>query len=63
LSVDSPVGKVTIRAEDHQVMLPMFMGVTTKMEGQQVLVASDIITISAEDSMPSLEEIRKARQL
>ena len=63
LSVDSPVGTVTMRGEDHQVMLPMFMGVTAKVAGQSVLAASDIVTISAEEAMPSLEEIRKARQL
>jgi len=63
LSVDSPVGKVTMRAEDHQVMLPMFMGVTAKVEGQSVLAAKDIVTISAEDAMPSLDEILKARHL
>ncbi|WP_020677477.1 ABC transporter substrate-binding protein [Geopsychrobacter electrodiphilus] len=62
LSVDSPVGKVTMRAEDHQVMLPMFMGVTTKAAGQSVLIAKDIVTIPAEETMPSLDEIRKARQ-
>jgi branched-chain amino acid transport system substrate-binding protein len=44
-------------------MLPMFMGMTTKVEGKQFLVASEIITIPAEESMPSLDEIRKARQL
>lgn len=61
-SVDSPVGKVTMRAEDHQIMLPMFMGVTTKTAGQSNLVAKDIVTISAEDTMPNLDEILKARQ-
>ena len=63
LSVDSPVGKVTMRAEDHQVMLPMFMGVTTTAKGNSVLVARDIVTISAKEAMPSLDEIRKARKL
>ncbi|MCF6178224.1 MAG: ABC transporter substrate-binding protein [Geopsychrobacter sp.] len=62
LSVDSPVGQVTMRAEDHQVMLPMFMGVTTKAAGKSVLVARDIVTISATEAMPSLDAIRKARQ-
>lgn len=59
--VDSPVGKVTMRAYDHQAMLPMFMGVTKKVAGYDFLVATDIVTIPGEDVMPSIEEIKKAR--
>ena len=61
LSVNSPVGKVTMRAYDHQVMLPMFMGVTKKVAGYNFLIASDIVTIPPKDVMPSIEEIKKAR--
>ena len=61
MTVDSPVGKLTIRPYDHQVMLPMFMGVTKKAPGYDFLIASDIVTISGEDVMPSIEEIKKAR--
>jgi branched-chain amino acid transport system substrate-binding protein len=61
LSVDSPIGKVTMRAEDHQVMLPMFMGKTAKVAGEDTFVAVDIVTIPAEELMPSVEEIMKAR--
>ncbi len=61
MSVDSPVGKVTIRAFDHQVMLPMYMGVTKKAPGYDFLIASDIVTIPAEETMPSIEEIKKER--
>ena len=59
--VDSPVGKVTMRAYDHQAMLPMFMGVTKKKPGYDFLVADDIVTLPPEDVMPSIEEIKKAR--
>ena len=31
MTVDTPVGKVTMRAYDHQAMLPMYMGVTKKV--------------------------------
>jgi len=59
--VDSPVGKVTMRAYDHQAMLPMYMGVTKKKPGYDFLVADDIVTLAPEEVMPSIEEIRKAR--
>jgi len=59
--VNSPVGKVTMRAYDHQAMLPMFMGVTKKVAGYDFLIATDIVTISGKDVMPSIAEIKKAR--
>ncbi|MGO9118481.1 MAG: ABC transporter substrate-binding protein [Desulfomonilaceae bacterium] len=62
LSIDSPIGKLTVRAGDNQVMLPMFMGVTKKVPGYDFLIATDITTIPAEEVMPSLEEIKKARE-
>jgi branched-chain amino acid transport system substrate-binding protein len=59
--VDSPVGKVTMRAYDHQAMLPMYMGVTKKAPGYDFLIADEIVTLSPEEVMPSVEEIKKAR--
>lgn len=61
MSVDTPVGKVTMRAYDHQAMLPMFMGVTKKAGGYDFLTATDIVTIPGNEAMPSIEEIKKAR--
>ena len=60
--VDSPVGKVTMRAYDHQAMLPMFMGVTKKAAGYDFLIASDIVTIPGNEVMPSIEEIKASRK-
>ena len=60
--VNSPVGKVTMRAYDHQAMLPMFMGVTKKAAGYDFLIATDIVTIPGKDVMPSIAEIKKARK-
>jgi branched-chain amino acid transport system substrate-binding protein len=60
--VDSPVGKVTMRAYDHQAMLPMFMGVTQKAAGYDYLIASDIVTIPGNEVMPSIEEIKASRK-
>ena len=59
--VDSPVGKVTMRAYDHQAMLPMFMGVTQKAAGYDFLIAKDIVTIPGDEVMPTIEDIKKAR--
>jgi branched-chain amino acid transport system substrate-binding protein len=61
MQVDTPVGTVTLRACDHQAMLPMYMGVTKKMDGYDFLVAADIETIPAEDAIPTCEEIETAR--
>jgi branched-chain amino acid transport system substrate-binding protein len=61
MQVDSPVGPVVLRACDHQAMLPLYMGVTKKEAGYDFLIASDIVTISGEDAMPSCESIEKAR--
>lgn len=61
LSVSSPVGRVTIRAFDHQVELPMFTGVTKKEPGFKYLVASDIVTIPGDELMPSIAAIKQDR--
>ena len=62
LTVDSPVGPVTMRACDHQATLPMFMGVTKKVAGYDFLMATDIVTIPGDDVMPSCEEIAASRK-
>jgi branched-chain amino acid transport system substrate-binding protein len=61
MSIDTPVGEVTMRAYDHQATLPMFMGVTKKAPGYDFLIATDIVTIPGKDAMPTIEEIKKAR--
>jgi branched-chain amino acid transport system substrate-binding protein len=55
------VGEVEMRAFDHQAMLPMFMGVTKKVPEYPFLIAGDMITIPAQEVMPSIDEIKKAR--
>jgi len=61
ISVDTPVGQVTMRAYDHQATLPMFMGFTKKSPEYDFLIATDIVTIPGKDAMPTIEEIKKAR--
>jgi branched-chain amino acid transport system substrate-binding protein len=60
--IDSPVGKLELRACDHQVALPMFFGVTKKSSQYDFLVASDLVTVDAKDFMPTCEEIKALRK-
>ena len=59
--VDSPAGKIEMRACDHQAMLPMYLGITKKEPGKDYIVASDIVTLTGDEVMPTCEEIREAR--
>jgi len=59
--IDSPVGKVEMRACDHQAVLPMFLGVTKKVPQYDFVISSDIVTFSGKDIMPSCEEIKRIR--
>lgn len=61
LSVDSPVGAVTMRACDHQAELPMFMGVTKKSPDYPFLIAADIEIIPGPQTLPTCLEIKEAR--
>ena len=61
LTVDTPVGKMKMRAYDHQAMGPAFFGVTTKSPDYPFFIARDIEIIPGEDIMPTIEEIKAAR--
>ncbi|UCD72450.1 MAG: ABC transporter substrate-binding protein [Syntrophobacterales bacterium] len=61
LKIDSPAGEVEMRACDHQVVLPIFMGVTKKVPEYDFHISTDIITLTGDDVMPTCEEIMKAR--
>jgi branched-chain amino acid transport system substrate-binding protein len=59
---DTPVGKLEIRACDHQLTLPMFWGVTKKSpDYKEFLIATDVVTIPASEYMPTCDQIKKAR--
>jgi branched-chain amino acid transport system substrate-binding protein len=62
LTIDSPVGKVTVRDFDHQLMLPMFVGVTESSPDYDFLVAGNIETIPADQIMMTIDEVKKARE-
>jgi branched-chain amino acid transport system substrate-binding protein len=59
--VDSPAGKIEMRACDHQAVLPMLLGITKKVPQYDFLISSDIVTYSGKDIMPTCEEIKKVR--
>jgi branched-chain amino acid transport system substrate-binding protein len=61
MALDSPVGPLTMRACDHQVVLPMFFGVTKKSPQYEFLTASDVTSVPGKETMPTCEEIKKAR--
>lgn len=61
LSIESPVGTVTVRDYDHQIVAPMFFGTTGKEAGADVLVAKDITTLTGDEIMPPVEQIKKVR--
>ncbi len=61
LKIETPVGEVEMRAYDHQVVLPIFLGVTKKVPQYDFIISSDIETLPGKDVMPTIEEIKKAR--
>ncbi|MGD9819014.1 MAG: ABC transporter substrate-binding protein [Desulfomonilaceae bacterium] len=62
LSIDTPIGPLTVGKFDNQLMLPMFMGVTKKVAGYDFLIASEIMTIQAQELVTTEEEIKKVRE-
>jgi branched-chain amino acid transport system substrate-binding protein len=61
MTLDSPVDKLEMRACDHQLLLPVFFGVTRKSPQYEFLVAGDVVSVPPKDFMPGCEEIKKAR--
>jgi len=61
LKIASPVGRIEMRACDHQVILPMFLGVTKVSPEMGFAVSSDIYTLRGAEVMPSCKEIQEAR--
>lgn len=61
LKIQSPGGLIEMRACDHQVVLPMYLGVTKKSPKYGFIVSSDIVTLSGKEVMPTCAEIMKAR--
>jgi branched-chain amino acid transport system substrate-binding protein len=61
MRIESPVGEVEMRQCDHQVVLPIFLGVTKKEVGKNYVIATDLVTLPGTEVMPTCDEIKKAR--
>ncbi len=61
LKIESPVGQVEMRACDHQVVLPIFLGITKKEVGKNFVIATNLVTLPGDEVMPTCDEIKKAR--
>ncbi len=61
LKIASPVGQIEMRKCDHQVVLPMYLGVTKKSPKYNFAISSNIITLTGDEVMPTCAEIMKAR--
>jgi branched-chain amino acid transport system substrate-binding protein len=63
LKVKSPVGGFAeMRKCDHQAIYPMYFGTTKKLPQNDYVVASDIITLTGNEVLPTCEEIMKVRK-
>ena len=61
MKIESPVGEIEMRVCDHQVVLPMYLGVTKREVGKNLVIATDIVTLPGDEVMPTCDEIKKAR--
>jgi len=61
LWIESPVGQIEMRKCDHQVVYPMYLGVTKKSPKYGFVISSDIQTLTGFDVMPTCKEISEAR--
>ncbi|MGD9060123.1 MAG: ABC transporter substrate-binding protein [Desulfobacterales bacterium] len=61
LQIQSPVGRIEMRACDHQAILPMNFGVTKLSPEYGFAIATDILTLRGTEVMPSCQEITEAR--
>jgi branched-chain amino acid transport system substrate-binding protein len=62
MTLDSPVGPLTLRACDHQLELPTYFGVSKKDPKYDFLVSGDTQIIPPKDYMPTCEEVLKLRK-
>lgn len=59
---NTPMGKLTIRAFDHQVMIPLIIGKMRKDPAYPFYVCKeDVVFFKAEEVMPTVEEVIGAR--
>ncbi len=61
LQIQSPAGRIEMRACDHQAILPMYFGVTKISPELGSAISTDIYTLRGAEVMPSCEEVMEAR--
>ena len=61
MKVSTPIGKLEMRACDHQMVYPMFLGTTKKAPGKDYAISSNIVTLPGAEILPTCEEIKKSR--
>ncbi|MBN2403083.1 MAG: ABC transporter substrate-binding protein [Spirochaetes bacterium] len=62
MTLDSAIGKAEMRACDHQLLLPTYVGMTKKVpQYKDFLIGTGIVTVAPKDSAPSCNEIAKIR--
>jgi branched-chain amino acid transport system substrate-binding protein len=62
MTTDSALGKLQVRKCDHQLLYPIFYGMTKKVpEYKDFLVGTDIVTVPAGTGYPTCEEIAQLR--
>ena len=61
LVVDSPIGKLQMRGCDHQLILPMYYGITKKSAQYGFIVGSDMVTVPGKEYLSTCEDMAKLR--
>lgn len=61
LSIETPIGKIKMRACDHQAETPTFWGKIVQVDGFPFPVIKAAVTTTPDKTMPSCEEIAEAR--
>jgi branched-chain amino acid transport system substrate-binding protein len=62
LTIDTPIGKIKMRACDHQAETPAFWGKIEKVEGFPFPVIKNVVATPPGETIPSCEEIAKDRK-
>ena len=62
LTLDAPVGKVTMRKEDHQLMLPLVWGRTVKSGNLPYLITDQNVLIPADEVIPPVADVLATRK-
>jgi branched-chain amino acid transport system substrate-binding protein len=62
LNVNGPTGVLEMRACDHQMVYPMYLGTTKKVPQYDFLISSDIVALPGNEILPTCDEIKAARE-